>query len=59
LKRLHCSASRLGLALLEFVDRSLRQPDALTKFGLAPPENGTCQPYFRSKTMPFDPVQIP
>jgi hypothetical protein len=50
----HRRAPRLGLALLEFVNCSLRQANTPAQFGLAPAENRTDQPDFSCKGMPLE-----
>ena len=58
-KRARGCPSRLRFALLQLVDRPLRQADAQTKLALAPTEHGARQPDLGRKGMSLEPAQLP
>ena len=53
------AAPRLGLALLQFVDRSLRQTNTPSEFALAPTEHCPRQPYLGRKGLPVESHDLP
>ena len=51
---MHRRASRLRFALLQFVDRSLRQARSPAQLSLAPTEHRTHQPDLGRKSLPLE-----
>ena len=59
LKATGVQAARLGAALLQLVDRSLRQTNVLSEFGLAPTKYCPRQTCLRCEDLSFQPNDPP